>query len=311
MFAPSIAKSRMKTFIKVAEIWVPSKTGAQLELASGLYGTLDDFKTASEQTRFDYYQGLPGIAWAVGHPVATTEFAQSCFKRTQAAKNAGLTSAIAVPIFSGEFLMAVVVFLCGDDEFHAGAIEVWANDPERSNELGVIDGYYGTLDYFEFISRKTKIMKGFGLPGQVWEQGLPVLMADLGESESFIRGRDAKNAGITTALGLPLSDKAGQVYLMTFLSAKATPIARQIEIWLPDHKRERLVFKDGFSEKATDLAADYAAKTFAKGKGAMGRVWLTGVPTIVDEYGVTGSVGALLMPIINQGELTAVVVFCL
>lgn len=178
----------MKTFIKVAEIWVPTKEGTQLELASGIYGTLTDFKEASEQTRFDYHQGLPGTAWALAHPVATTEFMHSCFKRTQAAKTAGLTCAIALPVFSGEFLMAVIVFLCGDDDVHAGAIEVWANDADRGNELGVIDGYYGTLDYFEFISRKTKIMKGFGLLGQVWEKGLPILMADLGESESFIRG---------------------------------------------------------------------------------------------------------------------------
>jgi hypothetical protein len=301
----------MKTFIKVAEVWVPTKERAQLELATGIYGTLDEFKSASEQTRFDYYQGLPGTAWAMGHPVATTEFVHSCFKRTQAAKKAGLTCAIALPVFSGEFLMAVIVFLCGDDELHAGAIEVWANDADRNNELGVIDGYYGTLDYFEFISRKTKIMKGFGLPGQVWEQGLPILIADLGESESFIRGRDAKNTGITTALGIPWSDRAGQVYLMTFLSAKATPIARQLEIWLPDNKRERLVFKDGFSEKASNLAAAYAEKTFAKGEGAIGRVWLTGVPAIIDKYGTEESMATLLVPIINQGELTAMVVFCL
>jgi hypothetical protein len=301
----------MKTFIKVVEIWVPTKERTQLELATGNYGDLKEFKTASEQTRFDYDQGLPGTAWAVAHPVATADFMHSCFNRTEAAKKAGLRCGIALPVFSGEFLMAVIVFLCGDNEDHAGAIEVWANDVDRGNELGVIDGYYGTLDYFEFVSRKTKIMKGFGLPGRVWERGLPVLMANLGESESFIRGRDAKNAGITTALGIPLSDRAGQVYLMTFLSAKATPIARQLEIWLPDDNRERLFFKDGFSEKATDLAAVYAAKTFAKGEGVLGRVWLTGVPVIVDKYGAEESIATLLMPVINQGKLIAVVVFCL
>jgi len=301
----------MKTFIKVTEIWIPGKDRTQLELATGNYGELEDFKAASEQTRFNYHEGLPGSAWARGHPVVIKEFTHSCFKRTEAAKKAGLTCAIGIPVFSGEFLMAVVVFLCGDDEEHAGAIEVWANDADRSNELGVIDGYYGTLDYFEFVSRKTKIMKGFGLPGRVWEKGLPVLMADLGESESFIRGRDAKNAGITTALGIPLSDKAGLIYLMTFLSAKATPIAIQLEIWLPDNKRERLIFNEGYSAKKSNLADLYAEKTFAKGEGAMGRVWLTGMPSIVEKYEIKDSIATLLMPVINQGLLIAVVVFCL
>ncbi len=301
----------MKTFIKVVEIWVPSKERAQLELVSGIYGKLDDFKTASEHTRFNYNEGLPGTAWALGHPEVINEFSHSCIKRAQAATKAGLTCAIALPIFSGAFLMSVVVFFCGDDEDHAGAIEVWGNDIDRDNELGVIAGYYGTLDYFEFISRKTKIMKGFGLPGRVWEIGLPILMADLDSSESFIRGRDAKNAGITTALGIPLSDNGEQVYIMTFLSAKMTPIARQLEIWLPDHERGYLFFKEGFSHKATDLVAMYVAKTFAKGEGDIGRVWLTGTPMIVDGYGPEESTATLLMPVIRQGELTAVVVFCL
>ena len=143
---PGQRKASMKTFIKVAEIWVPTKEGTQLELATGIYGTLTDFKEASEQTRFDYHQGLPGTAWAAAYPLVTTEFMHSCFNRSQAAKKAGLNCAIAFPVFSGEFLMAVIVFLCGDDERHAGAIEVWANHPDRDNELGVIDGYYGSLD---------------------------------------------------------------------------------------------------------------------------------------------------------------------
>jgi len=301
----------MKTFIKVTEIWGPTQNRAQLVLANGIYGMLNDFKSTSEQTCFEYGQGLPGKAWEESRPIVITDLAHSCFQRTEAATLAGLTSAIAIPVFSGEYLMSVIVFLCGDDEEHAGAIEVWANDADRSNELGIIEGYYGKLDYFDFISRKTKIMKGFGLPGQVWEQGLPVLMADLGASESFIRGRDAKNAGITTALGIPLIDNDDQVCLLTFLSAKATPIARQIEIWLLDHSSERLVFKEGFSEKGINLAEIYASKTIAKGQEIIGRVWLTGIPVIVDKYDVEESIATLMMPVINQGKLIAVIVFCL
>ncbi len=128
-----LCQDYMKTFIKVAEIWIPGKDRTQLELDSGAYGGLEDFKTASEQTRFNYYEGVPGTAWALGHPVVVKEFTHSCFKRTEAAKKAGLTCAIGIPVFSGEFLMAVVVFLCGDDEEHAGAIEVWGNDPDGSD----------------------------------------------------------------------------------------------------------------------------------------------------------------------------------
>ena len=40
--------------------------------------------------------------------------------------------------------MAVMVLFCGDDEKHVGAIELWHNDPEKSDEMGLVDGYYGT-----------------------------------------------------------------------------------------------------------------------------------------------------------------------
>ena len=89
----------MKTFIKVTEIWVPNKQRTQLEFGSGLYGGLVEFKAASEQQQFAYNEGLPGKAWAEGRPLVLKEFEQSYFKRTAAAKEAGLTCGIAIPIF--------------------------------------------------------------------------------------------------------------------------------------------------------------------------------------------------------------------
>ena len=81
----------MKTFIKVTEIWIPDQVRTQLEFGSGLYGGLNDFKAASEQQKFAYNEGLPGKAWAAGHPIVLTKFEHSYFKRTAAANKAGLT----------------------------------------------------------------------------------------------------------------------------------------------------------------------------------------------------------------------------
>jgi len=72
-------------------------------------------------------------------------------------------------VFAGEFLMAVMVLFCGDDEKHVGAIELWHNDADVSHEMGLVDGYYGTADMFEFNSRHTKFPRGFGLPGRTWK----------------------------------------------------------------------------------------------------------------------------------------------
>ncbi|MGH8474752.1 MAG: GAF domain-containing protein [Methylococcales bacterium] len=310
----------MKTFIKITEIWVPDKERTRLELSGGLYGPFREFRMLSQAKRFEYDEGLPGKAWALGHPLVLTEFDHSYFQRTEAAKKIGLTSGIALPLFSGQFLMAVVVFLCGDDEEHAGAIEAWGTTAETVYELGLIDGYYGTLIDFEWISKRIKMMRGFGLPGRTWEARRPLLIENLGSSESFVRPKEALQAGITTGLGIPCLGGSNEVYVMTFLSAKKTPIAHRIEIWVPNESRERLVFQSGYCDQDSDLHEIYAKTSIARGHGLLGRAWRTGIPSVFanvrqhslswDEFARPITFDSVLaMPVIDGGRLTAVVGF--
>ena len=305
----------MKTFIKVTEIWIPDKERTQLEFGSGLYGGLIDFKAASEQQHFAYNEGLPGKAWAAGHPIVLTKFEHSYFKRTAAAKQAGLTCGIAIPIFSGDFLLAVVVLLCGDDEDHAGAIEVWRNSSGSDITLNVMDGYYGTLQHFEAISRQISMPKGQGLAGLAWETGLPVLVDDISKADTFIRASDAQQAGISMGIGIPVSDNPEQAYIMTFLSAKATPIAKRIQIWIPDPQGKQLICQQGYSKNSNDLAKIFETITVNKGEGALGRVWLTGMPVITGDHEpdynpeLDSLSSMLAIPVIEQGRLKAIVSF--
>ena len=127
----------MKTFIRVVELWVPDRTRTRLEFGGSLCSEeYSEFKAVSENALFAYDEGLPGKAWAAGHPVILTKFQNSYFKRTDEAIEAGLTCGVALPVFAGEFLMAVMVLFCGDDEKHVGAIELWHNDAVASNEMG-------------------------------------------------------------------------------------------------------------------------------------------------------------------------------
>jgi len=304
----------MKTFIKVIEIWIPDKDRTQLVFGSGLYGTFSEFKSASEQQHFAYDEGLPGKAWAQGHPIVLTQFEHSYFKRTMAAKKAGLTSGIALPIFSGDFLLAVVLFLCGDDEFHAGAIEVWTNNLGQKDSLRVMDGYYGTLEKFENSSRMVSMPKGKGIPGLAWETGMPVLVEDIGKANEFIRAADAQLAGITTGISIPIGNEGTQTYVMTFLSAKDTPIAKRIQIWVPEGNQ--LVCRQGHSKNSNDLAEMFETLTVNKGVGALGRVWLTGMPLITgnledaDYKPELDNLSSMLaIPVIQQGKLRAIVTF--
>jgi hypothetical protein len=304
----------MKTFIRVIEIWIPDRSRTVLELGSGLYGSLTEFKTDSEYEHFAYGEGLPGKAWATGHPIVMTHFEPSHFKRTLAAQKAGLTCGIALPIFSGDFLLAVVVFFCGDDDQHAGAIEVWRNCAKMNDQLTILDGYYGSLDYFENISRAIAMPKGEGIPGIVWEREMPILIQNIAETVDFRRSVDALAAGITTGLGIPAGIHDNKIYIVTFLSAKATPIAKRIQIWIP--QGNQLICETGYSKTNNELASMFETIRIEKGSGALGRVWLTGMPIITGDIEsahynaeLDDLSSMLAIPVIQDGHLTAIVTF--
>jgi hypothetical protein len=270
----------MKTFVRVAEIWVPTSDGTQLQFLDGLYGPLGEFRATSQQMRFGRDEGLPGKAWASGHPIILKEFANSYFKRTEAAKAVGLTCGVALPIFAGARLNAVVVLFCGDDEAHVGAIELWQNDPDTSYEMALVDGYYGSAEMFEFNSRHTRFPRGFGLPGRVWKSNMPLVVKDLYHSKAFLRWREAVEIGINRGLGIPYPQASGKTWVMTFLSARDTPIARRFEIWVPDAKGDALVFSTGDCDQDAQLSEHYQGVGIPVGEGTIGQVWQSGIPAV-------------------------------
>ena len=309
----------MKTFIRVVESWVPSGDRTMLEFGGALYGEHPLFGAVSRDMCFGRGEGLPGQAWEAGHPIVLKQFEGSAFRRIAAARSEGLTCGIAVPIFAGDFLTSVMVIFCGDDSAHAGAIELWGNDPERSKEMNLVEGYYGTTaDAFEFLSRRTGFRRGHGLPGMAWESGLPMFQEDLGRGSGFLRGDSAVKVGINRGLAMPCSVRGGGHYVMAFLSALATPIARRIEIWQPDVSGEQLVRTAGFCEALGALDAPARTASIEIGQGTIGRPALTGIPAFSEQAmsepaGVGASaadagLGSLVaVPVLQAGRLVATV----
>jgi hypothetical protein len=305
------------TFIRVAEVWVPDAGRTLLEFGGGLYGRARRFGALSRSMCFGRGEGLPGEAWESGRPIVLQQFEGSNFRRTQAALAEGLTCGIALPIFAGELLTAVLVLFCGDDEAHAGAIEVWHNDPATGKDMTLADGYYGsTADAFEFISRRTSFRPGTGLPGLAWQSGLPVFMPDLGKGGRFLRADSAVKVGINRGFAIPCSTRGPDTYVMAFLSALATPIVRRFECWLPDPDGSTLRRREGFCESAGAL--DGGGAPVARGTGALGRALAHGVPVIAehaaDEPGAVGLAAAehgldslVALPVLRDSRVVAVV----
>ena len=298
-----------KTFVEVAEIWVPEDD--RLVLSSGVYGAHATFAKASHHESFAKGEGLPGKAWAEARPVVLKVFDGSYFRRTEAAKEAGLTSAVAIPVFSGARLKAVLVVLCADDATRTGAIEVWA---ERDGILTLDDGYYGAATHFEWVSQHTQFPRGQGLPGGVWSSNTPILMRDLGSGYRFVRSESAGQAGLTTGLGVPIPVPGGGTYVLTLLSAKGTPIARRFEIWdaraAKTGPREAAKLIDGICEREGPLWDPENAgneRVATVWEGPVGRVLGTGLPVAGTGAAAGGYAMMVALPIHRGGELAHVV----
>ncbi len=288
-----------KTFIRIVEYWVPNANGSLLEFGGGLFGKAASFAAITRRLCFGRGEGLPGQAWDRGQPVMLRQFSGSYFQRIAAADDEGLTCGIAVPTFIHGRLTAVTVFFCGDDEAHAGAIELWANQPTRSKDMRLVEGYYGnTGDTFEYVSRSTSFRQGNGLPGLAWERNKPVFMDNLGKGSGFLRADSAVKVGINRGFAIPCASTDGSNQVMTFLSALATPITRRIDIWEPEATGKRLQRTLGFTESYGQRDETGAWMEPSAASGPIGAAFATGVPQVENPM--------FAWPIAPHGQVTAV-----
>jgi hypothetical protein len=264
---------------------------------------------------FGYDEGLPGKAWAARHPIVLKDLQHSYFKRAEAARQAGLTCGIAIPVFAGDYLLAVVVLYCGDDDENFGAIELW--HAAAGADLTLVDGYYGAAGEFEAVSRDIAFKPGAGLPGKVWESGMPEVMSGLWYDQRFARRGAGQPLGLSKGLALPLLGP-DQSYVMTFLSALGSPVARRFEIWAPDAAGEAMLFGTGECDLNQAFPQDYMGALVRRGEGPIGRVWASGLPEVFESVAQdqsaigrsackAGLQSMLTLPVLEHGRLKAVV----
>jgi hypothetical protein len=267
----------LQSFIRAIEVWTPD--GDLLQRDSGAYGQLEDFESASVELVLKKGQGLPGAAWATMRPEVWHELGPR-FLRREPARASGIGAAVALPFFHRSELVAIVTFYCGGRDQSAGCIEVWESNGK--GELEHADGYYGTLDEFERVSQQCRFPRGVGLPGLVFQHGVPQIIDDLKKSNSFLRAAAARDSGVESGLGLPLycGDNIAQVIL--FLSAQSTPLARAFEVWLPDDSDGRLRRGQAFYMPELETFGETRRTlSFAPGEDLAGRVFETTLPFVV------------------------------
>ena len=103
-----------KTGWVVGHAWVPNQDGTDLEFRSAWYcgdGELEQFRAVSEGLHFKPGVGLPGRVWKSKQPAWVENVTDDPnFPRSGAARTAGLKTGVAIPILSGDTVIAVLEF---------------------------------------------------------------------------------------------------------------------------------------------------------------------------------------------------------
>jgi hypothetical protein len=275
-----------QTFIKAAEVWIPSDDGSMLELAAGHFGQSRAFAALSRNLCFGRGEGLPGRAWDEGRPVMLRRFEDSYFRRAIAARILKLSSAVALPFFDAGRIRAVLVIFCAHVPHESAALELWHADSGANAHMMLVDGAYGeNAPEFEIISRGVSFPRRVGLPGIAWEQGTALFSENIGApSSQFMRARAASDAGLLRGLAVPVRSSTVEDYVLTFLAGAGLPLAHRIERWVPDESRASLRRVEAFSELHGGISLTEAVMPLEgmnRGTGsALAQALYKGIPVI-------------------------------
>lgn len=191
----------------IMEVWSPTRGSNDLSWRAGFYGALDNIRQLSVETRFLPGEGLPGRAWKNRLPELVTKLSLTSddFVRDEVAKVAGLSTGIALPIMLGVQVQSIVTLLSTSEMPFGQVMEVWIPN-EDGSALERRDGYYGQFGKFYDDAADRSFAPGEGLPGRVWQDGMPHLIAPLDEKSGFARYQAAQTAELSVAVGIPIID---------------------------------------------------------------------------------------------------------
>jgi len=309
------------TFIKAAEVWLPSEDGSLLEFGAGAFGPARRFAAISREMCFGRGEGLPGRAWDEGRPVLLRQFEGSNFRRVSAARDAGLACAIALPLFVRDCLGSVLVIFCGADSDAASGLELWQHDARITSDMRLVDGaFFGAhAQAFEAASRDTYLPRGVGLPGLAWQRGEAVFLENLpAVPGQFLRAQEAAEAGLLRGLAIPAGSRLEDSHAVSFLADAKLPLARRVERWVPDVAGSLLRRVYAFSELHGGASLIEASLPLSAATGSIVKAWRSGMPAINDfpasEPGAPaaaataiGSWALLAIPVVWGSEVVEVV----
>jgi hypothetical protein len=261
-----------RSLVRAVEVWEPR--GEVLAPSSGVYGDVD-FGRVSVRSTFRRGEGLPGAVWSTERALVWRDLGVH-FVRAEAARAAGIDTALAIPVFGGSSLTAVIVFLMSKTCKSSGCVELWGvNADLRVLEHG--GGHYCGCPEFETFSPLIQFPVGTGLPGGTLAAGKPLVMGDVRRANTFIRAGLAARNGLKFGVGLPVRRRGSVTHVVTLIAAEDSPFLQAFELW------EALEGVDG-ARLALRASAEPVAEPAAReapGETLAADVLASGIPKVV------------------------------
>jgi hypothetical protein len=262
-----------RSLVRAVEVWVPR--GEVLVPSSGAYGEHVEFARVSARSAFRRGEGLPGAVWSTERALLWRDLGGH-FVRAEQARAAGIDTALAMPVYGGSSLTAVIVFLMSKTCSSPGCVELWDVDPDlRVLQHG--GGHYCGCPDFEKFSQLIQFPFGTGLPGGTWAAGKPFVMTDVRRANTFIRAGLAAQSGLKFGVGLPVRRGRSLTHVITLVAAEERPFVQAFELWeaLEGSGGARLALR-----ASAEAIAEPAARE-APGEALAAEVLASGVPKVV------------------------------
>lgn len=197
------------------ELWEPNEL-RELALGSGYYGQLESFAEISRLLRFQRGRGLPGITWDRGLPHIIPDLrSSSTFIRASAARAAGVSAGLGIPLYRGNDVAQVLLLLSAHAMPLARAFEVWTVESAGPR----LSEYYYASEHGAPLEggRPPPFPPGEGLARRVAETKLPFASA-APHALSPVAGGPPGHTSFQLGLGLPIHDGERLRAVVTLLS---------------------------------------------------------------------------------------------
>ena len=161
--------------------------------------------------------------------------------------------------------------------------EIWVPDSDGYLlEFG--GGVYDNAPEFGAVSRSMCFGRGEGLPGRVWDEGIPIILKDL-QGSYFQRAAAAKAAQLTCAIAFPVFVADRLTAVVVLFCGHAGEHSGAIELWRNDPRvTTDMTLRDGVYG-AGDAAFEAASRqTFLpRGSGLPGLAWQRQGSVFIDD----------------------------